>query len=40
MGTRIEVDEALMAEAQEVCGHPTKRKTVEEALRLMVRLRR
>jgi Arc/MetJ family transcription regulator len=40
MGTRIEVDEALIAEAQQVSGHGSKRKTVEEALRLMIRLRR
>jgi Arc/MetJ family transcription regulator len=40
MGVRIEVDEALLAEAQEVSGHASKRKTVEEALRLMIRLRR
>jgi Arc/MetJ family transcription regulator len=40
MGTRIEVDEALVVEAQKACGQATKRQTVEEALRLMIRLRR
>jgi hypothetical protein len=29
-----------MAEAQEVSGQPTKKQTVEEALRLMIKLRR
>jgi Arc/MetJ family transcription regulator len=36
MRTNIEIDDALMAEAQKV----TKKQTVEEALRLMIRLRR
>ena len=40
MRTNIEIDDALMAEAQKVSGHATKKQTVEEALRLMVRLRR
>jgi Arc/MetJ family transcription regulator len=40
MRTNIEIDDALMAEAQKVSGHTTKKQTVEEALRLMVRLRR
>jgi Arc/MetJ family transcription regulator len=40
MRTNIEIDDALMAEAQKISGHATKRQTVEEALRLMVRLRR
>jgi Arc/MetJ family transcription regulator len=39
MGIRIEVDEALLAEAQDLSGQATKRKTVEEALRLMIRMR-
>jgi Arc/MetJ family transcription regulator len=39
MRTNIEIDDALMAQAQKVCGHATKKQTVEEALRLMVRLR-
>ncbi|MFZ0607806.1 MAG: type II toxin-antitoxin system VapB family antitoxin [Xanthobacteraceae bacterium] len=40
MRTNIEIDEKLMAEAQKASGHATKKQTVEEALRLMVRLRR
>jgi Arc/MetJ family transcription regulator len=39
MRTNIEIDDKLMAEAQKVSGHATKRQTVEEALRLMIRLR-
>ena len=40
MRTNIEIDDTLMAEAQKACGHATKKQTVEEALRLLVRLRR
>jgi Arc/MetJ family transcription regulator len=40
MRTNIEIDDALMAEAQKASGHPTKKQTVEQALRLMIRLRR
>ena len=40
MRTNIEIDDALMAEAQKACGHATKRQTVEQALRLIIRLRR
>jgi Arc/MetJ family transcription regulator len=40
MRTNIDIDDALMAEAQKVSGQPTKKQTVEEALRLMIRLRR
>ena len=40
MRTNIEIDDTLMAEAQKVSGLATKKQTVEEALRLMVRLRR
>ena len=40
MRTNIEIDDALMAEAQKASGLPTKKETVEQALRLMVRLRR
>ena len=40
MRTNIEIDDALMAEAKKVSGHTTKRQTVEEALRLLIRLRR
>ena len=40
MRTNIEIDDKLMAEAQKASGLATKRQTVEEALRLMVKLRR
>jgi Arc/MetJ family transcription regulator len=40
MRTNIEIDDALMAEAQRVSGQPTKKQTVEQALRLMIKLRR
>lgn len=39
MRTNIDIDDALMAEAQKVSGHATKKQTVEQALRLMVKLR-
>jgi Arc/MetJ family transcription regulator len=39
MRTNIDIDDALMAKAQKVSGQPTKKQTVEEALRLMIRLR-
>ena len=39
MRTNIEIDDALMAEAQKASGHATKKQTVEQALRLMIRLR-
>jgi len=38
MRTNIEIDDVLMAEAQKASGHATKKQTVEEALRLMIRL--
>jgi Arc/MetJ family transcription regulator len=40
MRTNIDIDDALMAEAQKLSGLGTKKQTVEEALRLMIRLRR
>ena len=40
MRTNIEIDDTLMAEAQKASRQPTKKAVVEEALRLMVRLRR
>lgn len=40
MRTNIDIDDALMAEAQSLSGQATKKRTVEEALRLMIRLRR
>ncbi len=36
MRTNIEIDDALMAEAMTVTGMPTKKATVEEALRRLV----
>jgi Arc/MetJ family transcription regulator len=40
MHTNIEIDDRLMAEAQKASGLATKKQTVEQALRLMVKLRR
>jgi Arc/MetJ family transcription regulator len=40
MSTNIEIDDTLLAETQKVSGQPTKKQTVEQALRLMIRLRR
>lgn len=40
MRTNIDIDDTLMAEAQKASGLGTKRATVEEALRLMIKLRR
>jgi Arc/MetJ family transcription regulator len=40
MRTNIEIDDALMAEAQKASGEATKKDTVEQALRLMIKLRR
>jgi Arc/MetJ family transcription regulator len=40
MRTNIDIDDTLMAQAQKASGHATKKQTVEEALRLMVKLRR
>jgi len=39
MRINIEIDDPLMRKAQKVFGHATKKQTVEEALRLMIRLR-
>jgi Arc/MetJ family transcription regulator len=36
---RTNIDDWLMAEGQETSGHTTNKQTVEQALRLMVRLR-
>jgi Arc/MetJ family transcription regulator len=38
MRTSIEIDDELMAEAQRLSGLRSKKQTVEEALRLLVRL--
>jgi Arc/MetJ family transcription regulator len=35
--TNIEIDDDLMREAQKASGQATKKQTVEEALRLMIR---
>lgn len=40
MRTNIEIDDRLMADAMAASGLTTKRETVEEALRVLVRLRR
>jgi Arc/MetJ family transcription regulator len=40
MRTNIEIDDELMAEAQALSGAKTKRETVQEALQLLVRIRR
>lgn len=37
MRTNIEIDDALMSDALEAGGFKTKKETVEEALRLLVR---
>jgi Arc/MetJ family transcription regulator len=37
--TNIEIDDKLMAEAQKASGQKTKKQTVEQALRLMIRMR-
>ena len=39
MRTNIDIDDTLMAEAQKASGKTTKKDTVEQALRLMIRLR-
>lgn len=39
MRINIEIDDALMKKALKVSGHATNKQTVEEALRLMIRLR-
>jgi Arc/MetJ family transcription regulator len=40
MRTNIEIDEELLAAAQKASGQPTKKATIEEALRLLIKLRR
>jgi Arc/MetJ family transcription regulator len=39
MRTNIDIDDTLMAQAQAASGLPTKKATVEEGLRLLIRLR-
>jgi Arc/MetJ family transcription regulator len=40
MRSDIDIDDALLAEAQRVSGQATKEQTIEQALRLMIKLRR
>jgi Arc/MetJ family transcription regulator len=40
MRTNIDIDDTLMAEAQKASGQTPKKQTVEQALRLMIRLRK
>ncbi|CDZ29355.1 type II toxin-antitoxin system VapB family antitoxin [Neorhizobium galegae] len=40
MRTNIELDDELITEAMELTGLPTKKATVEQALRDLVRIRR
>jgi Arc/MetJ family transcription regulator len=40
MRTNIDIEDSLLAEAQKLSGQATKKATVEEALRLLVKLRR
>jgi Arc/MetJ family transcription regulator len=40
MRTNVEIDDELMSQAMTATGLPTKRATVEEGLRLLVRVRR
>ena len=39
MRTNIDINDVLMAEAQKAAGSATKKDTVEQALRLLIRLR-
>lgn len=39
MRTNIEIDDKLMAKAMKASGAPTKKAVVEEALKLLVRIR-
>jgi Arc/MetJ family transcription regulator len=40
MRTNIVIDDSLMAEALDVAEHKTKKETVEEALRLLVSMKK
>jgi len=40
MRTNIDIDDSLMEEARKVSGQATKKQIVEQALRLMIKLRR
>ena len=38
MRTNIEIDDSLMEQAQRLSGNATKKQTVDEALRLLIRI--
>lgn len=38
MRTNVDIDDRLLAEAQELCGATTKKETVHRGLELLVRL--
>lgn len=40
MRTNIDIDDQLMEQARALCGGATKKSTVEQALRLLIALRR
>ncbi|MEM7620031.1 MAG: type II toxin-antitoxin system VapB family antitoxin [Pseudomonadota bacterium] len=40
MRTNIDIDDYLMNEAMEVSGHKTKKETVEDALNIMIKIKR
>ncbi|MGH7071961.1 MAG: type II toxin-antitoxin system VapB family antitoxin [Acetobacteraceae bacterium] len=40
MRTNIEIDDELLAQAMTAAGQPTKRATVEDGLRLLIRVRK
>lgn len=40
MRTNIEIDDQLMADARRLSGLPTKKAVVEEALKLLVRMKK
>ncbi|HQL04149.1 MAG TPA: type II toxin-antitoxin system VapB family antitoxin [Treponemataceae bacterium] len=39
MRTNIVIDDALMTEALDISGYKTKKETVEEALKLLIKLK-
>ncbi len=40
MRTNIDIDDYLMHEAMELSGHKTKKETVEDALNLLIQIKR
>ena len=40
MRTNIDIDDFLMNEAMELSGHKTKKETVEDALNLLIQIKR